>query len=841
MKFALLLTYRELRATWRRLVFFMVCLALGVGAIVAIRSVVESVDAYTMRESRAINAGDIILRASSWTDEARASVDRVATPDLVTERVETIELPTMLRPTESEDRAKIVELKGVEPGYPLYGTLKLVDGRPYSFEMLENNGALVSPAIAAQLGLQVGDTFRAGSKEFTVRGLVASEPDSNLGAFSLGSRVFVAIDDLRAADLLGFTARTRQSILLRVPDAAYASALSALKSSVKGEFVTVRGYREAEEGIGEQLARAADYLSLVGLAILALGGVGIWSVTRVYIGQRWRSIAVLKCLGSTNRKVVTAYTLQMLAIGILGGLAGLALAWAALAYLKWYVAGGPLATVEFGVTGFAIFQGLSVGVLVALLFSLTPLLGIRDIRPNAVLRSADPGHAGKWNLTRVIATVVVVAGLGLVSAWQAGSPQIGLVFLGGLLLTGFVSALAGELLVRALSGSRRVPVFALRHAILGLNRPGNQTRAVLVAIGLGVFFLVGTFGVQSTLLRELDTQIGADLPDLYLIDVQEDQAEGVAEIVREATGSAPLLVPTTRARIAALDGVPLDLDKLENERDRARLGREYTITRRSELDENESILEGEWWGEGVATTPEVSVEESLHRDFGIEVGETMSFDIQGESVTAVVTSVRRVDWRNSRLGFMIVFRPGSLDNLSMVYIGAVKGPEDPAARGVVARRVTDAYSNVSLIDARDIIATAARVLGAITTAITVIGIVVLVSGLLILTGAIAMTRYVREYETAVMKTLGAKSKTLLTVLLTEHTLLGALAGLVGASLGIALSWVVSDLLFEMEWVFEPSIGLAGVIGAAVLTALVGMLSSADLLFIKPLGVLRRAD
>jgi putative ABC transport system permease protein len=836
------MTYRELRASWRRLTFFTLCLSLGVGSIVTLRSAIRSVNAYTSRESRAINSGDVALRNShGWTDDTTARLDGVASAPAVVDRTRTIQVPTMLRPVGDATRAKMVELKGVEPAYPLYGDLKLADGAPYAYDRLAGGGALVSPSLAAQMDIGPGSVVKLGNREFTVRGVIAQEPDSGLGAFNLGSRVIVSLDDLRAAGILGFSPRTRDNLFLKVRDADYDRVLADLKRELKDRDIAIRGYREAEAGLNSTLSLAADYLSLVGLAILVLGGVGVWSVTRVYVAQRWRSIAVLKCLGCTNGRAVLAYTLQMVAIGLAGGVAGVALAWAILAALRTYLAGGPLGAVEIALSPGAVAQGLAVGELVALLFSLTPLLGIRDIRPNLVLRAADPRQPVRWNAVRVLTGLVVGAGLLGVSSWQAGSWRVGAIFLGGLLVTGAASAVAGEALLRTVRVARRVPLFSLRHAVLGLSRPGNQTRAVLVAVGLGVFFLVGAAGVQRTLLDALDAQLNADLPDLYLVDIQEDQREGVADLIKQNTGIDPVLVPTLRARIAALDGAPLELDKIANPRDRSRLGREYTLTTRPTLDANEKVVAGEWWGPEPSADAEISVEESLARDFNLGVGHTMTFDIQGERVTGRVTSVRSVDWQNSRIGFMIVVRPGGLGDIPLVYIGALKGPPDAADRGRLARAVSDAYSNVSIIDARDVIAIVGRVLSSLSFAVSVVGAIVLAAGLMILTGALAMSRYVREYETALLKTLGAGSRTVLGVLLTEHALVGLLSGVVGSALGVGLAWVVSRYLFELAWTFDARIPLAGVAGATALAAVVGTVSSADLLVLRPLRVLKREE
>lgn len=842
MRFALILTFRELRSSWKRLLFFVLCLALGVGAIVVLRSTIQSVNAYTANESRAINSGDAVVRSATTANAVvQPVIERLEAEGRVVETGEYVELATMLGSVDGAT-AKIVELKAVDRAYPLYGRLTLIDGATYGPDLLAGFGAIVAPSLAAQLDIGVGDRVQIGGAEFTVRGLIEREPDSAIGSFSAGSRVLISRDDLAATRLLERPIRARSVVALRIPDGAYASTLADLRTEFGTKQITVRGYRETEANISSMLKTSADFLSLVGLAILVLGGVGIWSVTRVYIAERWKSIAILKCLGCTNRMAVSAYTLQMLAIGVAGSLVGVALAATTLAAVRVVLADGPLATIALQMTWSAIGQGTAVGVLVALLFSLTPLLGVSDIRPNLVLRAADPRRASRWNLPRILSLVVVAGGLLAVASWQGGSLRVGAVFLGGLATAAAASSLAGSILVRAVRAFGRVPVFALRHAALGINRPGNQTRAILVAIGLGVFFLVGVNGVERTILAALDHRRYADLPDLYLVDVQPDQVEGVTRLLERETGTTPTLVGTVRGRVVEIDGVPFEPEKLADPRERGRLGREFVLAARDELDATtETVVDGAWWGDAPSETPEVSVEEELARDYRLTVGRTITFDIQGRRIPMRVASTRRVDWQNARLGFMFVTRLAGLDAVQVVYNGATRGPEDPAERGRLARQLSSAYSNVSVVDARDIIASVTKVLSGITRAISIVGSLVLVSGLLILAGSVAMARYVRQYEIAVMKTLGARTRTLLGVLVAEHALLGALAGSVGSLLGLGLAWAACRWVFELPWQPEAAPIVVAIAAASVLTTAVGLVSSSDLLLLKPLPVLRRED
>jgi putative ABC transport system permease protein len=838
-KFALRMAWRELRASWKQLALFFVCIGVGTGSIVTLRSFIGSVDSYIAREARTINGGDILIQTDRpLTEGARETIDRVGLEQGVLERTEIVGTVTMLRPLAGDaSSAKLAELEAVEPQYPLYGEFLVAGGVPYSYDLLRGAGALVSTSLAAQLGIQTGDRVRIGSGDFEVRGLIERQP-GGLNAFSFGRRVLISTEDLKTAGLLDFGSRSRRKILLRVAPEAQDAVLGQFKRDLKGELVLVRGYSDAQQGLSDQLAKSADYLSLAGLAILLLGGVGIWSVTRVFVAQRVKAVAVLKCLGCTSRQVVTTYTAQSVALGTLGSLLGVLFAAVSLLALQRTFADGPLAQIQLGLQPAAIAQGVAMGMLVSLLFSLVPLLSIRAIKVSLVMRSVGGTPARRWDALTVLAAIGAVLGLGAAAAWQAGSLRVGVLFLGGSLLTGIALALLAEGLIRGLKAVRRLNSFALRYAISGLHRPGNQTRAVVITIGLGVFFLSGAYSVQSALLGALDAQLDANLPDMYLVDVQEDQREDVARIVREATGEAPVLIPTIRARIVELNGRPVDLDAAKSDTDRARLGREYTVTSRAGLEENEEAIAGSWWASDASDVPEISIEESLSTSYGLDVGETMSLDLLGEVVTARISSVRRVDWENSRVGFMIVFRPGTLERLPLTYIGAIRGPSDPAGRGYLARQLSDAHPNVSIIDALDIIRTVRRVLSAINLAVTIVGVFVLVTGLTILAGSIAVTRYLRLYESAVLKALGATTRTVLKIAAVEFSLLGMLAGAVGSVLAIGLAWAVCRYVLDLPWHYEPAVTVVGTCAAAAVVALIGSISSANAALRKPLPVLR---
>jgi putative ABC transport system permease protein len=622
-----------------------------------------------------------------------------------------------------------------------------------------------------------------------------------------------------------------------VPDERAEALARDLRRDLRPEFANARSYRSTDDRIGRDFERAENYLSLVGLVIVILGGIAVSSVTRVFILQKIRSIAVLKCVGARTSQIIAIYVIQVVALGLAGSLLGVLMARAALASIPYAI--GPastslLAEVDYGVTGGAAAQGIGIGVLVSTLFSVVPLMHVRFVRPSLLLRD-EAAPKGPPDFTRMAAAAAVSLALIAVAAWQASSWQTGVVVCVGFAALAFVLHLAGQALVAAVSPLAHAPSFPLRHAMLHLSRPGNQTRVILLAVGLGAFFIVGVRSLQASLLSEFSLEMSADSPDMFLLDIQKDQVEGLTAFLGDERQVR--MIPVLRARVTAVTGSRVQLDNVEEVRSRGP-GREYTITYRGHLEANERILEGAWW-DGPSPDPQVSIEESLQERYGIQLGDTIRFDVLGRVVEARVTSIRSVEWRDSRNGgFIFVFRPGVFDDAPQTYVAPLKGPDTAELRARFQHDLVSRFPNVSVIDFRDILTTIRDVMSKVTLAISVVGGLVLFSGGLILVGAVAMTKFQRVYEAAVFKTLGANTATIAKMLLIEYGVLGALAGAIGSAGAVVLTWGVSRYALEIPWRLFPGEHLGGVALTALLVAVIGAVSSLDVMRQKPLITLR---
>ena len=833
---------REMRASWKRLLFFFVCIAVGVGAIVALRSVIQSVRHTFAGEARSLISADAVISSNRPIDAALAATIDTRLKAAGAQSVRSVELATMARPADKADgRARMVELRAVEDGFPYYGQMKLAYGVRYEHALLRGFGILVRPELLAQLGVAVGDGLTIGSQRFTIRGVIDSEPGRRLGAFSIGPRVFVDLADLQKTGLMSFGSRAMTQMLVRVPEPQLDALVAGLRKDFANAFARVRSYKATEDDIGEDFARAEDYLSLVGLVIVILGGIGVSSVTRVFVQQKMKSIAVLKCVGARSMQLLSVYVAQVAMLGLAGSLLGVGLAALAMRAIPSLLSGTtPGVDITYALTLPAVAQGLGIGLLVSLLFSLVPLLEVRHVKPSLLLRDEVRPH--RTDVTQVLVTLFVVAGLVALTVWQAGSWRVGLIVAAGFAGTAVVLHVAGSLLIRAIAPLARSKSFALRHAVLQLSRPGSQMRIVLLAVGLGSFFIIGVRSLQHNLVAEFQVNVTPESPDMFLLDVQSDQVGAVRSVLAryQPSGSAPArLLPVLRARVVGVEGRELRLEDYEDVRGRGSLAREYTITYRQTLEPNERIVAGALWDATPSAAGEVSVEQSISERFRIGLGDTIRFDVFGRIVSAKVTSIRYVEWSDSRAGgFMFVFRPGLLEKAPHGFIGFLRGPDEAAARARMQADLVGVAPNVSVIDGREILSAIQSVVDNVTLAVTVVGTLVLFSGLLILVGAVAMTKFRRVYEGAIFKTLGATRQLIAAVLLLEYGLLGVLAGGIGAGGAMALTWGISRYALDMP--FHPLVGLsaAGVAVTTVLVAAIGVISSWEVLQHKPLATLR---
>ncbi len=842
------MAWRETRASWARLLLFFLCAGLGVAAIVVLRSVVQQVRTTLTAEARSLLGADIMIESRRPPAEAvLGRIEGLLAGPAITASTQVIETQTMAAPLpgEGNGHVKLVELRGIEPAFPFYGRLELEGGGSFSHALVAGGGLIVQRELLLALGVEAGDTLRIAGRPFTIRGVIARDRFQQGGGIAFGPRVYMDLADLQATSLLGFGSRVTYRLLLRADPAATEELTRQLRAALRDEVASVRSWRGLEDRIGRNLSTAENYLSLVGFAMVVLGGIGVWSVTRVLVQQKIRSIAVLKCLGASSTRVLGIYVLLVVTLAACGSGLGVALAALALAAVPPGVLEA-LGVAQVSVTPSAAAQGAAVGLLVSLLFALVPLLEVRHVKPLRLLRADTAGTARVRDWPSLIAGVAVLAGVCLVAVWQADSLRVGAYVSGGLVLVSIVLAGLSLLILRLTRPLARSTRFAVRHAVVSLARPGNQTRVILMTVGLGCFFILTVRVLQANLLSAFSTEVGQASPDLVLIDIQPDQVESLEAEVAPYVRQPPRIVPLMRGRITAVDGARVQLGSLEEVRRHGGIGREFGLTFRNALAPNERLLAGQFWSGPLAGAPsagvdtDVSIEQDVRDDADIGVGDVIRFDVAGQPLRARVTSVRSVDWENSQNGgFVFVLRPApAVERAAHNYVGFLQVVDDPVARAALQRGLVTSHPNVSVIDVRDVLSALADVLDNVTLGVTVVGAVTLVGGALILVGAVAMTRFQRLYEASIYRTLGASTRMLAAMVLVEYSLLGLFASLAGAAGALALSWALARHLFSIDW--DPAIGLlaGGVLATTAAVSLVGLLASLDVLVRKPLGALR---
>jgi putative ABC transport system permease protein len=833
-RLAAALAWRETRGAWRHFAGFLVCIALGVGALVAVLSVATALDRSLGKEARALLGGDIELRSARPLDPpAEAPVRELARRGADVIRLK--EMVAMAR-NPAQGRSLLVELKAVDHGYPLYGRLDTAPARSLD-ELLAGGGVVVEEAVLSRLGLVMGDALAIGDATLTVTGVIRKEPDRAASLFTLGPRVLLNVASLEATGLARFGSRVRYRTLLRLPgEIEPGAARAALVQAMADPAVRVATFDEAQPGLRRFFDQLTAYLRLVGVTSLLVGGIGVAAAVRAFLGRKVATIAILRCLGASARMLTAVYVVQSLALGALGSLAGAVLGTVA------QLALGPLLQpfvpfeLESRLAPGAVVTGLVAGCLATLLFALWPLLSARAVPPAILLR--HPVDAGRMRPRRPWAAAgAIVGGLVALTLWQAGPLKIGAIFL---------AAAAGALGLLALLawGTRRLArhlprprSLAWRQGLHALARPGSQTIGVTVALGIGVTLLTAVALLERGLARQLDLERHREAPSFFFVDVQPDQVDAFRQTLIAIPGaSPPLLVPTVRARLAAINGQPIVRERWAGREDAWRVTREYVLTFAEEPPGGTAVTRGRWWTADDRGRAWISVEAEAARALGVDLGGSLTFDVEGVPVTAEVLSLRKVDWQTFGANFFVIFSPGPLEGAPLTYLATARVPA--GADAAVQESVAAAFPNVTAIPVRDVLERVTGVIDRIAVAVRLVALFVLGAGFTVMAEALAQSRAQRLYESVLLRTLGATRGRVAGAFAVEYGCLGLVAGLGGAATGVVTAGLVLRFVLDVPVAWEPAPVAIALLASVALAVTVGCLGTFRLLGRKPLPVLR---
>jgi len=802
---------RELRGGLRGFRIFLACLAIGVAIIAGVGSLAAGVGAGLHADARSMLGGDVevelALRPAS--DAERAFLDQSGTVS------ETIGMRAMARRDDNAARS-LIELKAVDGAYPLYGEAGLDPPQPIADALAQRNGlwgAVAAPALLDRLGLKPGDVLRVGDARFELRAALLHEPDAVTGVFILGPRVVIAKAALAETGLLVPGVVSSYGYRLRFTTG---DDIPAWEADAKLRFADagwrIRDVANATPNLERLLDRIGLYLTLVGLAALLVGGVGVGNAVRGYLASRTPSIAIFKSLGASGRLVFTTYLLQISVLGALGIFLGLVVGAAAPLLLARLLPAMLPVTARFDLYSLPLAVAAAAGALTTLAFALGPLAAARSVPPATLFRAtteSPPSKLGPGILAAQAATALLLAGLVIATSSDrrlAGWSVLGAVaalIVFRLVAAGIIAA------VRAL-GRPRHP--ALRLALGNLGRRGANTPDVIASLGLGLTVLVGLTAVEGNISQTLDREMPERAPSFFFIDIQPDQAAAFDALLRGFPEVSNFeRVPSLRGRLVRLNGVPVERATVAPEAQWA-LRSERGLTYSSTAPTGSRLVEGEWWPSDYRGPPLVSFEAELARGMGLKVGDTLTVNVLGRDVTAKIGSLRSLDWASLGINFAMVFSPGSFSGTPETEIAVARVP--PEREAALEKAVTDRFPNISSIPVKDALQAVGSIVAAAAAALRATAAIALVAAGLVLAGALAASRRQRLYEAVILKVLGATRRDLLQAFLLEYGLLGLLSATIAAALGMLASYFVVTQVMRSEWVFLP--------GAAALSAAVAL-------------------
>jgi putative ABC transport system permease protein len=840
------IAWREARSSSFKFLFVILAVAVGVGSLTGVRGFSRAFHEMLLSQARTLMAADLSLRVFELPNpQQTAAMDALSRAGV--QRTWITETLTMASGNPAGGAPMLVSIKAVDPAvYPFYGEIRISPPAPLKTALTSDTVA-VSDDVLLRLHLKIGDTLQLGGQPFRIIGQVTYEPDRMLGSLNVGPRVMMTRAGLDRTGLMMPGSRAAERFLFRLTPGS--PDIAAVRDRLKKAFpeALIADFRETHPIITQGLSRATTFLSLVSLITLIVGAIGVATAMQAHIQQRMDSIAIMKCLGARSIHLMRIYLIQTVALGLAGGLLGAAFGIAIQrifpGFLARYFQLEPSARWDLLTAA----QGIGIAIMSTLLFTLPPLLGIRRIRPNLILRREMSETKRDWR-TRLIearasiaaGTVIVIGIAGIAMSFATGSPQdiwkTGAYFAGALVVSLAVLSGIAWLMLRGLKiASRSQLPTSIRHGIANLYRPGNHAQTVLVALGIGVMFTLTVYLVQRGVITQMSRTAPPGMPNVFLIDISPKDRDAVLSLLKRQHGieGSAELIGTVAAKLIELDGVDIQKKVLKGWARRFRYAR--SVTSATAMAGNVEVLRGKWWNKPPAA-PEICIAEEAAKTLGVQPGSMTRWTISGRDLGARVACIHRIDEIHLASRVEFIFSTGALDGFPVIYYGALR--VQPPAVPALQQALYDRYPTITVVNMADVLQTFQGVVDQIALVIRFISMFAILAGAIILASSVAGTRFRRMREVVILKTLGATRWRVSRIFSVEFLILGAVAGTMGALLANGFANLLLKRMLDSEISFPILPSLLAVVATALIANAAGWMASFRILGQKPLEILR---
>jgi putative ABC transport system permease protein len=828
------MAWRDARHNYSRLFLFTASLVTGIAAVVALDSINYALQSDINNNAKELVGADLVVNGDKkFNKEVLARFDSLKFP-----QASEADMASMVLFL-NNNQSRLIRLVAVKGNFPFYGKIETKPANAYQ-QVKKRGYAMLDETLASQFEVSSGDSLRVGNKVFKVAGVVSKIPGGGGILTTFTPSVYISLDDLDSTGLVQYGSRISYKRYFKIySEKTTKATVDKLKPTLRKYGYSYETVEGRKEGLGRGFLSIYQFFSLLGFIALILGCIGVASSVHIYAREKREEVAVLRCVGSSGWQAFNIFFIQIFVLGIIGSIIGSLLGVGIQQVIPYFLKGIIPFELTFALSWKSLLLGLIIGAIVSVLFSILPLVAVRFVPPLTVLRTNfEPGRI--FSKTKIIALILIGIFPMAFAAIQTKSIVTGVLFFLGLIAV--LTCLTSVAILLLWAVRKFFPHnagFIWRHSLSSLFRPNNQTRVLMVTIGLGAFIISTLNIVERSMLGQVEFQGQENQSNTILFDIQPSQKDGIVKLMHDNNLKVNQVVPIITCRLSELRGKSVDAlqkdttDKIPN----WAITREYRITYRDSLHVSEKLVKGELQKKKNDSIF-VTISEGMEENLEVKLGDSLVFDVSGVPVKAYIKGIRKVEWPKDPPNFIFVFPTGVLENAPQIYVTATRIDEQQVANRFQQQLVLQ-FPNVSLIDLRLILSTVNDLFNKLGLIIRFLALFSIITGLVVLAGAVINSKFVRIKENVLLRTVGARTRQITKITLIEYAYLGLFSALTGMILSLGGGWLLTKFFFEITFAFDWLELVTISAGVIVLTVLIGWFNSREVINTPPLQVLRK--